>query len=129
MRWVESAARARSDSSGENVLASASSGEGSCPSRPVRIWTMLIADEPESHRASSIVGAQIVETATITCGSLRRIDARKFARYIASASSTNFGAKWYAKEKGSPRRPASWALNVEEPSNQTSGRYPLPGFA
>jgi hypothetical protein len=41
---------------------------------------MLMADDFESQVASSVVGAQITETAIITWGSERRIDDRKFDR-------------------------------------------------
>ena len=68
------ASAAISSSIGVNAYAAASSGDGNCPGRPVLICTMLSAVEPDSHRASWVLGAQITETATITRGSRSTID-------------------------------------------------------
>ena len=52
-----------------NWSRAASSGDGSGPRRPDRNCKMLSALEPESQRASSSLGAQSTETATMTLGS------------------------------------------------------------
>jgi hypothetical protein len=63
MMCVDIASLASAASTGVKATAEASSGDINWPRRPVRIWTMLIADEVESHVASSNVGAQMTETA------------------------------------------------------------------
>ncbi len=75
-----------------------------------------------NHCARSSVSAHTTATPSITYGASRSSEGWNVARYVASASISAAGAKWYANENGIPSTPAACALYVLDPSSQMAGR-------
>ena len=103
--------------------------DGSGPGRPARNRNIDSAIGAARRRASSTVSATTTLTPSETRGPARNGPGSKCSRYSASAGRVLPALKWWAKEKGRPSTPASWALKPLDPSNHTSGRNPWAGVA
>src|SRR5690625_3326098 len=113
---------------GESNTVSASSSLNSRP-RPMSWVTRWRWTARNCCCATSFVSAANTLTPAITYGSASWADGRNSRRYVATASSNAFGAKWEANEYGSPSAAANLAPNSDEPSMYNGTYVPLPGVA